>query len=115
MEIVEEVMDDVLIEIINVDRATLKESEVLKPMMIKRIDEGYRKIVIDLTACEFMDSTFLGVLVNALRRVAKLGGDLRLVGFKPAVQAMFELTRLFRVFESYSDLHEAVGSFSKTN
>jgi len=113
VHIVEETIGDVLVEIVNVDRPSYNEAEKLKEMLSEKINQGTNKIVIDLSACEFVDSTFLGVLVSALRKVTKLEGDLRLVGFKPAVRAMFELTRLFRVFETYSDLKEAVGSFNK--
>ncbi len=113
MNIVEEIIGDILIEIITVNRASVKDSEQLKNQLLRKIDEGYKKIIIDLTSCEFIDSTFLGVLVNSLRKVAKKDGDLKLVGFKPAVKAMFELTRLFRVFESYGDLQDAIKSYTK--
>ena len=113
MHIVEETIGDVLVEIINVDRPSFNEAETLKEMLSQQVKEGRSKIVVDLSACEFVDSTFLGVLVSTLRKVTKLEGDLRLVGFKPAVKAMFELTRLFRVFETYDDLKEAVASFNK--
>ncbi len=109
--IVEEKIGDVLVEIINLDRATLNEAEELKDNISKRMAEGYRKIIIDLSACDFVDSTFLGVLVGALKKITKLGGDLKIVGFRPAVKSMFELTRLFRIFETYTDLQDAIKSF----
>lgn len=111
MEIIEEVMGDVVVEIINSDRATMNESHELKETLQRKLDKGYNKFIIDLSACEFVDSTFLGVLVSNLKKAAKDGGDLRLVGFKPVVRSMFELTRMFRVFASYSDLQEAIKSF----
>jgi anti-anti-sigma factor len=113
MRIIEEIIDDVIVEIVNLDRATLLEAEELKKQVNDKIDDGYRKVIIDLTAVEFLDSTFLGVIVNTLKKVAKLGGDLKLVGFKSSVRSMFELTRLFRVFESYSELQDAIKSFHK--
>lgn len=111
MEIVEEIIDDIAIEIVNLERATLSEADTLKNMINEKVDMGFHKIIIDLTSVEFIDSTFLGVIVSSLKKVAKLNGDLRLVGFKPSVRSMFELTRMFRVFESYSDLQDAVKSF----
>lgn len=111
MEIVEDLIGDVLVEIINSDRATLREAEDLKDMLMHKISEGHYKVVVDLSVCEFVDSTFLGVLVNTLKKLSQLNGDLKLVGFKPAVRSMFELTRLFRVFETFGDLQEAIKSF----
>jgi anti-anti-sigma factor len=113
MEIIEEVIDDIVVEIINIDRATIREAEDLKEKISPKISAGYKKIIIDLSSVEYLDSTFLGVIVGTLKKVAKAGGDLKLVGFQPAVQSMFELTRLFRVFESYSELQDAIHSFNK--
>lgn len=111
MPIIEEIIDNVVVEIINMERATLREADELKSRINEKVDKGYRKVIVDISAVEFVDSTFLGVIVGSLKKVAKLNGDLKLVGFKPAVRSMFELTRLFRVFETYGDLQEAIKSF----
>ena len=110
--IVEERIGDVVVEIVNLERASVNEAEQLKVKLANALDDGYKKIIIDLTECDFVDSSFLGVLVNSLKKVVKLDGDLKLVGFRPTVRSMFELTRLFRVFESYSSLQEAVKSYT---
>lgn len=111
MQIKEERIEGILIEIVDFDRATIGEANALKENIVKGINDGYVKVIIDISSCEYIDSTFLGVLVTALKRVTKDGGDVRLVGFKPAVHAMFELTRMFRVFQTYSDLQKAIKSF----
>jgi len=111
MPILEEIIDDVVVIIINMERATLREADELRNLINEKVEAGYRKIIIDITAVEFIDSTFLGVIVGSLKKVTKLKGDLKLIGFKPAVRSMFELTRLFRVFETFGDLQEAVKSF----
>ena len=111
MAIVEERTDDILIEIIELDRATSGDAEQLRMLLNKGIDNGYLKIIVDLSVCNFIDSTFLGVLISTLKKVTPLKGDLKLVGFKPQIHSMFELTRLFRVFESFSDKQKAILSF----
>lgn len=113
MEIIEEVFDDIVLEIINLERATLREAEDLKYKVNAKISAGYNKVIIDLSSVEFIDSTFLGVIVNALKKVTKNGGDLKLIGFKPPVRSMFELTRLFRVFETFTEVQEAIKSFHR--
>jgi anti-anti-sigma factor len=110
--IVEERMGDVIVEIINVERASVSEANELKEKLKDAMDDGYKKIIVDLSECDFVDSSFLGVLVNSLKKLVKLDGDLKLVGFRPAVRSMFELTRLFRVFESFGNLQEAVKSYT---
>lgn len=110
--IVEERIGDVIVEIVNVERASVAEANQLKQCLSDAMDDGYKKIIIDLSECDFVDSSFLGVLVNSLKKVVRLEGDLKLVGFRPAVRSMFELTRLFRVFETFNNLQEAVKSYT---
>jgi len=98
---------------INLSRATLKEAEEFKTILMKDINEGRKKIVVDLSGCEFIDSTFLGTLVISLKKVTSIGGDIKLVGFKPAVRSMFELTRISKVFETFGSTNDAVRSFQK--
>jgi anti-anti-sigma factor len=80
---------------------------------MKDINDGKKKIVVDLSGCEFIDSTFLGTLVISLKKVTSIGGDIKLVGFKPAVRSMFELTRISKVFETFESTNDAVMSFQK--
>jgi anti-anti-sigma factor len=112
MDFTKEIYGNVLLEVVNLTRATLKEAEEFKQILTEDIESGWRKIVIDLAECEFIDSTFLGVLVVSLKKVTALGGDLRLIGFQPAVHSMFELTRMYRVFEAFKTREEAIKSFS---
>ena len=104
--------NNVVVLKVNLVRATLKEAEEFKNQLMQEIRTGNKKIVVDLSICEFIDSTFLGSLVVALKKVTSSDGDLRLVGFKPAVSSMFELTRMYRVFESFKTKEEAVKSFA---
>ena len=112
MDYIQEVHEDVCIQFVDLTRATMKEADEFKYTLSKSIEHGYRKIVVDLSTCEFIDSTFLGALVVSLKRVTSLGGDLRLVGFHPAVHSMLELTRMHRVFESYPTKEESINSFN---
>ena len=112
MEIKEEKYLDIVIEKIEFDRATIGEANLLKEKINKAITDGWIKIIIDLSTCEYLDSTFLGVLVMMLKKATKLGGDVRLVGLQAEVLAMFELTRMFRVFRTYSDLQKAISSYT---
>lgn len=112
MEFITEEHGDVLVKMVMLSRATLREADDFKNTLAEDIQNGARKIVVDLTECEFIDSTFLGALVVSLKKVTSLGGDMRLVGFQPAVHSMFELTRMYRVFESFKTKEEAVNSFN---
>lgn len=111
MDYLQETYEDILVQVVDLTRATLREAEEFKYTLSKSIEQGYRKIVVDLSLCEFIDSTFLGALVVSLKKVTAMGGDLRLVGFHPAVHSMLELTRMHRVFESYPTKEDAINSY----
>jgi anti-anti-sigma factor len=112
-EYVKEEVGDIVVEKVNLSRATLKEAEDFKKTLVRDIESGKKRIVVDLADCEFIDSTFLGALVVSLKKITALGGDLKLVGFQPNVRSMFELTRMYRVFESFETKEEAVASFGE--
>lgn len=112
MEFTKEIHDNVIVEVVNLERATLKEAEQFKKVLIDDIKDGHKNLVVDLNSCEFIDSTFLGALVVSLKKATSLGGDLKLVGFQPAVNSMFELTRLHRVFEAFRTREDAIASYN---
>jgi anti-anti-sigma factor len=96
---------------VGLQRATLNESEEFKKILLGQIELGVKKLIVDLSSCEFIDSTFLGALVVTLKKITQQQGDLKLVGFQPAVQSMFELTRMYRIFEAFTNKNDAVKSF----
>jgi anti-anti-sigma factor len=111
MEFFREQTNDVVVITVNIKRATMADAEEFKETLVNEIQRGIKKIIVDLSTCEFIDSTFLGGLVVSLKKLTALDGDLRLVGFQPAVHSMFELTRMYRVFESFKSKEDAIKSF----
>jgi anti-sigma B factor antagonist len=79
----------------------------LRERLIELIDQGYYRIVVDLSRVEFLDSTGLGVLVGGLKRSRGHDGDLALVCNHPRIMKVFEVTGLNKVF-SIADSVEAV-------
>ena len=65
-------------------------------------------MVLDLTDVEFIDSTGLSVLLNALRRVTRAGGRMALVCTNPTVLRLFEITRLDSTFDIHAELAPAL-------
>ena len=101
--------------VINLSRAVMCESQVFYRYLFNLIDEGAEKIVIDLTSLEFIDSSFAGVLVAALRRVKNKGGDIRLVlkkGNSLSNQMFFN--GVVKIYKTYTSIKEALNSFEST-
>ena len=70
------------------------------------------RIVLDLSRVPYMDSTSLGTVLDALRSVRELDGDLRLVGLAANVRRVFDLMDGERLFRIYATLEEGVSSFA---
>ena len=74
------------------------------------LDEEKSALVVDLERVTFMDSTGLGVLVSALKRVREMNGELRVVCTRRAILRVLEITGLDKVLSLYSSLDEATSS-----
>jgi len=66
-------------------------------------------VVLDLSAVDFIDSSGLGIVIGALKRVRNRGGRLRVVAAEPQVVKVFELTELDRILPLAASVEEAVG------
>ena len=71
------------------------------------IGAGAQDVVIDLSGVDFIDSTGLGVLMGAAKRVRGAGGDIRLVMTGSRLSELVELTRLDRVLDVFDSVAEA--------
>lgn len=103
---------DIACHAVEISRATFRESEEFKKLLNKDIDEGQLKLIIDLSKCTFIDSTFLSTIVTALKKVSKLGGTLKLAGVHSETQALLDLTGTSKVFEIFASVEEAAQSFT---
>jgi anti-anti-sigma factor len=106
-----EFVGDVLVEKITLSRATFKEARLFKDRLVFDILRNNLKIVIDLSSCEYIDSTFLGSLVVILKKMAERGGEIKYVIPQPSAIYLFKITGLYGVLNLYRNKSEAVGSF----
>ncbi|MDV7213399.1 STAS domain-containing protein [Azotobacter beijerinckii] len=63
--------------------------------MTDQIKNGASRIILDMSAIQFLDSSGLGGLVSVLKRMSPIG-DLVLVGLHPNVLKTFQLTKMDR-------------------
>jgi anti-anti-sigma factor len=106
-----EVIGDVLIEKVNFTRATFKEAQEFKDKLVYDILMNNEKIIIDLSSCEYIDSTFLGALVVILKKMAERSGEIKYIIPQPSALYLFKITGLYGVLNLYRTREEAIESF----
>ena len=92
--------------------ADLYTTPELKGELQRVMEEGAENIVVDLSATTFIDSTTLGVLIGAVKRVRPVGGSISLVCSDRNIRKIFEITLLDRVFPIFEDRSEALGQLA---
>lgn len=107
-----EVNGDVLIEKVNFSRATFKEAQEFKDRLLYDILTNNIKIIVDLSSCEYIDSTFLGALVVVLKKMADRSGELKYIIPQPSALYLFKITGLYGVLNLYRNKEEALESFA---
>ena len=75
------------------------------------IGDKVKKVVMDLSGVNFVNSSGLGTLIAALTTVRNAGGDLRLARVGEKVHSLFIVTQLVKVFDTYESVDRAVSSF----
>ena len=70
------------------------------------------QVIVDLTGVNFIDSTALATLVQAMKHSREQGGDLHLCSLQQPVRIIFELTRLDLAFSIFADQAAAVTGFT---
>src|SRR5689334_20187268 len=80
----------------------------LREKLVELVSQGRYRIVVDLEAVDFLDSTGLGVLVGGLKRLRSHEGDLLLVCTQHRILKVFEITGLTKVFAIHDTVDAAV-------
>jgi len=108
-----EFVGEILIEKVNLDRATLKEAVAFKERLLDDFSTGYNKIIVDFSKCNYIDSSLVGTLVVLVERLSKKSGELKVIIPKSDAFQFSTYIGLLRVFNLYHTLDEAINSFGR--
>ena len=84
----------------------------LKAQILGLLDEGERKIILDLGDVEYADSSGLGAILFGIRMARDVEGQCKLINLNNRVLSLIKIAKLDHVIEAYDDEAEAVSSFS---
>lgn len=86
----------------------------LRQQVVAAANLGVDQLILDLDDVDFLDSTALGVIVGAVKRMRTRDGELRVVCTRKNLIELFEITRLTNVFELYSAIDDATATGKST-
>ncbi len=75
------------------------------------LKNGGKKIVLNLSDVNYIDSSGIGELVSTFTTVTNQGGQLKLLNLTKKIQELLQITKLLTVFSVYQSEKEAVSSF----
>ena len=74
------------------------------------IEKKPTRLVVDLSAVTYIDSSGLAALIEGMQNVDAYGGKFILVGLQENVKPIFEIARLDRVFIIFPDVDSALAA-----
>jgi len=93
-------------------RITLGEgSAMLRAIIRELLAKGQKRIVLNLAEVNYIDSSGIGELVSGYTTARNQGGQLKLLNLTRKVHDLLQITRLFTVFEVFTEESAAIASF----
>jgi len=86
----------------------MNHSPAMHQALLEVLKSQPRRLIVDLADVSYMDSSGVGTLVDALRRVHGYGGKMALVAVAPRVLSVLQITKLDQFFEIHSTVQEAL-------
>ncbi len=84
---------------------------VLNDKLHELLDQNQTRLVADLGEVDWMNSSGLGILIQALNTMRNNGGDLKLANVTERIKNLLMITKLTRIFEIFDKVEDAVASF----
>lgn len=104
-------IDGIAIIKVEILAATHRDAKPLWDELESKLIFSRKKIIIDLSFCTYVESTFIGMIIKILRRVNEKNGQLVLVFPKKNSTNIFSLVRIDTLLPCYDTLEEAMANY----
>ena len=104
-------LDDVSVIVVHLIGSTFLETNKFKKIIEEQIHYGYTNLVIDLSKCKNIDSTFFGAIIMALRMMEGKGYKLKVVEPSNPGEDIFNRMKTLGLFDLYKTRKDAIKSF----
>jgi len=107
--------DDVIVIVAHLICPTYLEAKEFTETINLQVGLGHKKLVVDISLCEHIDSTFIGAIVKSFKRVTSVSGALKIVKPVKSEVDIFILTNTLNVFDLYKTREDAIQSFDSSS
>src|SRR5262245_49019467 len=94
-----------------IGRLDLRSAAEFKQELARIIGDHQHRLVIDMEAITFLDSSGLGALISGLKAARLAGGDLRIARPGEQARVILMLTTLDKVLKPYPTMEEALADY----
>jgi anti-sigma B factor antagonist len=113
MQLDTQVKGDVVVVRVNGDITMGKGDVILKDKVNSLLQQGHRKILLDLGQVSYVDSAGLGQLVQIHATTTRQQAALKLLSVTKRLRDLLVVTKLLVVFDTFDSEAEALASFTK--
>lgn len=112
MQIEERKVGDVVVIRLTGDITLNQGDVILKDKVQSLLQQGSKKLLLDLGGVSYVDSAGLGQLVQVFATTKKNGGSLKLLNVTKRLRDLLVVTKLLTVFEAFDSDADAIASFA---
>lgn len=98
---------DVIVVKVHAKRLDVYLAPEFKAKLVHLVQSGHERIVMDMAALEFIDSSGLGALIAGFKALGARG-EIVLCGITPRLLSLFQLTHVDKLFHIFDSVDEAV-------
>jgi anti-sigma B factor antagonist len=88
------------------------DATALNDVLHKLIEKKKKKVLVDLSGVQSMNSSGLSMLIGALQTMRNSGGELKIAAASKKIESLLVITKLSTVFELYPTVKQAIDSFA---
>jgi anti-sigma B factor antagonist len=89
-------------------RLDTRTSPDLETRVLEILDAGHRRLLMDFSDLDYINSTGLRILVMAFQRLSQEGGQLAVCGVKDYIFEIFDISGYNKLFPLYANQSDAL-------
>ena len=100
LEITEQQSEDTTFLVLSGDLVFGEANEMLRHLIRHLLNEGQRKIFLDMKSVGYVDSSGIGELISGFTAISRKNGEFKLLNLPPRIRELLKICKLLTIFET---------------